>query len=379
VTDQFVLLNSVSDDKRTVIIHDAVRDEIAAATRWSGRTTQCRIDLARLLHKSLPATMSALREGAISLGHARVIADHAMSVPEESRQALEERVLVVARRNTVSATRQAARRAVLAIDTDGARRRQVARCTRGVWVVDELDGMSTLMARMATEHAHAVLAALDATAKSDDCGETLGERRAHALAGAVLGGPLAEVGGRGAGPAVRAHLAVVIDLPTLQSLHSGREGSSGFAELLGCGPISTEAVRGLLVDSHVAVTLRRLVSDPVTGHLLDYGRRTYEVPQALRDFVVARDKHCRFPGCQRRADLCQLDHAEAWDDGGATNPANVGALCVRHHQLKTHRGWDITDSRSDGSCRWTSPQGRHYDHAPPPVLNRPSTIEPPPF
>ena len=114
VADEYVLLDRICDDERVVIIRDAVRDEIAAATRWSARTTQCRIDLARLLTESLPATVAALREGAISMGHARVIADHAMTIPEESRQALEERVLVVARRNTLSATRQAARRAVLA-------------------------------------------------------------------------------------------------------------------------------------------------------------------------------------------------------------------------------------------------------------------------
>jgi hypothetical protein len=190
-------------------------------------------------------------------------------------------------------------------------------------------------------------------------------------------------GGRAAGPAVPAHLNVVIDLPSLLALgsHAGDPERPGVAQLRGCGPLAADAVRGLLADPDVAVTFSRLVRDPMTGHLLDYGRRTYEVPQALRNFVVARDQHCRFPGCHRRADLCQLDHAEAWDDGGATSAANIGALCVRHHQLKTHGGWNITESRSDGSCRWTSPQGRRYEHAPPPVLSRPSTVEPepPPF
>ena len=52
-------------------------------------------------------------------------------------------------------------------------------------------------------------------------------------------------------------------------------------------------------------------------------------------------------------------------DGGSTSPDNLGALCVRHHQLKTHAGWQITHSRPDGSCEWTSPHGRVYEHAPP--------------
>jgi len=144
------------------------------------------------------------------------------------------------------------------------------------------------------------------------------------------------------------------------------EGAGGAAEIRGAGAVSADVVRDLLADPQVAITMRRLVTDPVTGHLLDYGRTTYEIPDPLRRYLVARDRTCRFSGCHRRAEKCQLDHATAWDDGGDTNPTNLGALCLRHHQLKTHAGWDITDSRADGSCTWHSPQGRRYDHHPPP-------------
>ena len=146
----------------------------------------------------------------------------------------------------------------------------------------------------------------------------------------------------------------------------GNHLGDGTAELRGAGPVAAEVVRDLLADPEVEVTLRRLITDPTTGHLLDYGRATYRIPQALRDFVIARDRTCRFPGCPRRADLCQVDHALAWDDGGTTSPQNLGALCVRHHQLKTLAGWTITDSRPHGSCTWISPDGRRYDHHPPP-------------
>jgi hypothetical protein len=130
--------------------------------------------------------------------------------------------------------------------------------------------------------------------------------------------------------------------------------------------VSPDVLRDLLADPAVAVTIRRLVTDPLTGHLLDYGRKTYEIPERLREFIIARDRTCRFPGCGRRADLAQIDHAIPWDDGGTTSPANLGALCVRHHQLKTFAGWQITESKANGSCVWISPQGRRYDHDPPP-------------
>jgi hypothetical protein len=200
-----------------------------------------------------------------------------------------------------------------------------------VWVRDDVDGLSMLFARMATEQAHAVMTVIDATA--------------HATA---------------TGGVVRAHLDLVIDLPTFLGL------SDGSVELTGAGPVGVDVVCDLLADPDVAVTMRRLITDPLTGRLLDYGRRTYEVPRALREFIVARDRVCRFPGCRRNASLCQLDHATAWHDGGPTSPSNLGALCVRHHQLKTLGGWDITSSDADGSCVWQSPHGREYEHSPPP-------------
>jgi hypothetical protein len=115
--------------------------------------------------------------------------------------------------------------------------------------------------------------------------------------------------------------------------------------------------------------MRRLIREPQTGHLLDRGRTAYSVPDELRAFLVARDGECRFPGCHRRAGLGQVDHAEPWRLGGETSRANLGVLCVRHHQLKTHAGWRIVHSGDDGSCRWRSPAGVEYEHPPPRLLS----------
>jgi hypothetical protein len=143
---------------------------------------------------------------------------------------------------------------------------------------------------------------------------------------------------------------LVIDLATLLGFRDGA------AELLGAGPVPAVVVRELLADA----TMRRIITDPLTGHQLDYGRRVYAVPQRLREFVAARDGTCRFPGCARRSSACQIDHAQAWSEGGETNPSNLGALCARHHQLKTHGGWTIDASDATGTCTWVSPQGRRY-------------------
>jgi hypothetical protein len=382
LVEEFAVLVRGSDEEVLIRVEDVVREELGSAVRVSPVTAQHRIDAARLLAGPLADTHLALSLGEISTGHVAVVVEQACRLPgrwmrDEHETAeftrgcreLQRRVLPVARRGTQASTRAAARRAVLVIDAEGERRRrEQARCTRDVWVRDEVDGISMLVARIATEQAHAVMTQIDATARDDrlevDPAATIGERRVAALAAMILGSDGAT--GGVAPPRVRAHVDLVVDLPTFLGCAGG--SADGQVDVRGAGPVSADVLRDLLADPDVAVTIRRLITDPVTGRLLDYGRRTYEVPDRLREFIVARDRVCRFPGCRRNAARCQVDHAIAWDDGGTTSPANLGALCVRHHQLKTHGGWDITSSDADGSCVWRSPHGRQYEHSPPPAF-----------
>ncbi len=349
--EDFVLLDATTDDQGRIRIEDFTREEISAALRWSPSMANARIESARLLVGPLHEVKDALMAGEIAPGRVTVFVEHAGRLPgavdrfrfgpdgEPDARAVEarsefaascaeltRRVLPTARRATVARTRDAARRAVLAIDAEGERRRRErARCQRDVFVIDALDGLSTFVARLATEDAHTLMSLIDGAAReSADPELTMGERRAEALAALALGHDSE------AGPRVQAHIDLVVDLPTFLGL------ADNAVELRGADPMGADVFRDLLADPRVGATLRRLVADPITGHLLDRGRRTYDIPVALRELVVARDTTCRFPGCNRRADRCQIDHARAWNDGGSTNSANLGALCVRHHQLKTH-------------------------------------------
>jgi hypothetical protein len=49
----------------------------------------------------------------------------------------------------------------------------------------------------------------------------------------------------------------------------------------------------------------------------------------------------------------------AWEDGGNTDPANLHALCSRHHHLKHEAGWRY-ETTADGDTVWTSPTGHVY-------------------
>ena len=97
------------------------------------------------------------------------------------------------------------------------------------------------------------------------------------------------------------------------------------AELVGHGPIPASLAREVAAEG----VWRRLVTDPLSGTLLDYGRTTYHPPAGLADHVRARDVYCRFPGCRRRAADAELDHVIAWSDGGTTSENNLAALLHR--------------------------------------------------
>ena len=80
------------------------------------------------------------------------------------------------------------------------------------------------------------------------------------------------------------------------------------------------------------------------------------------DFVRCRDLTCRFPGCDKPAQVCDLDHTVAYPVG-PTHPSNLKCLCRFHHLLKTFwngaSGWRDRQL-PDGTVEWTSPTGHTY-------------------
>ena len=94
-----------------------------------------------------------------------------------------------------------------------------------------------------------------------------------------------------------------------------------------------------------AATLRRLACDaeiiPTVlngkGRVIDVGRRTRRVGEALRCVLIARDGGCVWPGCDAPPSRCDAHHVKHWADGGPTNADNLALLCHRHHIL-LHEG-----------------------------------------
>ena len=88
----------------------------------------------------------------------------------------------------------------------------------------------------------------------------------------------------------------------------------------------------------------------------------YTPSKALCEFVRCRDLTCRFPGCDKPAQVCDLDHTVAYPVG-PTHPSNLKCLCRFHHLLKTFwnglGGW-LDRQLPDGTIIWTSPTGHTY-------------------
>jgi len=364
-------------------VDDEEREDVATALRLSPTTAQSRIDVARVLIGHLPNTISALSTGEISVAHATVIARETATaikngLSPESVFRVEQTALAHAEFHTPGQVASKVKTTIAKLaPEDFEELVDRARDSRRVTFYPEADGMATVIAILPAEDAQTVMKSIEAyilkrnqdeeaclcdavSGISKDCLHHSHEgaaewsmlsadmKRADALT-AIASQALAAMAND-----VQPHrrpitISVAIDLPTLMGL------AENPGQLAGYGAIPASVARRLAADGN----WQRFVSDPTTGNLLDFGREKYTPPQELVDYLLARDRICRFPGCRRAGQSSDIDHAQSWETGGETNPANLGLLCRRHHRMKTHGGWSL-ESNPDGSCTWKSPKGKTF-------------------
>ena len=125
------------------------------------------------------------------------------------------------------------------------------------------------------------------------------------------------------------------------------EGRAKLAHRVHC-----DRVTGALTTALTGMTVTPL-GIGVEGELVE---DRYRPSASLRALVQARDGTCRFPGCQRHARFCDLDHVRPWP-GGPTAASNLMALCRRHHRIKQRPAWRV-QLLPDGRARWFFPDGR---------------------
>ncbi len=230
------------------------------------------------------------------------------------------------------------------------RRRSTAHTGRRVTVEHRPAGWSQLVADLPTDVAariHHHLTALARQSAGDDA-RSMDQIRADVFTDLLLDPHLSPHAAPDTG-----EVAVVIAASTLL----GADDQA--AHLPGCGPVPADVARELAADRKWRAWITN-----TAGIVIATSPTTYTPTTAVARLVRAREPYCRMPGCRRtRTDL---DHVTPYPTG-PTTPENLARACRRHHNLKTHGGWHLTNN-PDTTYTWTDPHGiTHTDHHDPPL------------
>ncbi|WP_341580128.1 HNH endonuclease signature motif containing protein [Microbacterium schleiferi] len=350
--------------------------ELGAAMRISDRTVQNRMGEASTLLGRFGGTHAALEHGEVDASHARVIVDAGAGISDDhARARYEQLALEIARRESPNRLRPAARAIAASIDPESpARLRRLAAEAHAVRVQDLDDGLARLIADLPAPLAYAIHDRLTQTAHhvcdtrvavpGDEQSpaepaadaRTMDQLRADVLADLLLTATPTAHGDPEITAAITGRVQVSIPLRSL----AGATDEPGI--LAGYGPVDPALIRDL---AGRAPGWDRIFTDTSTGLPVAVDR--YRPDAALRRYLSARDEHCRFPGCRRPAQSCDIDHTIDAARGGPTAPGNLAHFCKRHHILKHDTAWTVKQLPG-GVLEWTSPSGRTYTDNPAPTV-----------
>jgi hypothetical protein len=293
-------------------------------------TASERVAISRKL-AALPQTEKALADGDISYRHVTLIAETAGQLSEKFDAEAETILVDVSKEVCPWRLQRAIWNLKHCLDAEGVlSAANKANSRRFLHLSQTFDGVYRIDGWLDAEGGATLNTALDSVMgpwrEGDDRSAT--QRRADAaveMARRLLdGGQLPAVAGQ------KPHLAVNVDMATLS-----KEPCSMAAELEWSQPIPAD-------------TARRLACDAVITPIIDgeADRTSRVIPGATRRALIARDKGCRFPGCDCPAAWTDAHHIKHWADGGATTLENLILLCRRHHRLVHEEGWTLEMDQS---------------------------------
>ncbi len=370
-------------------------DELAMRLGWSRPAAERLVRDGRALAAQLLPVADAVRAGLLDTSKLRVLSDRLHDRADQLSWPVLEQVLPVASLRTPTQLAADVDRALLAADPqDAAVRLPKALAARHVCHPRRLpDGMAGLWAVLPADDAARVDATVEATARAARAmgdPRTLDQLRADVLSSlasgdALLAGAAPTAGGvtarepedhetaggrdaeAGDGPPAGRRAPgiripkVRVDVTVALSTLMGSDELPG--EVAGLGPVPAAQARALAAGG----VWRRLVTDPLTGAVLDVGRARYRPPAALAEHVLARDGSCAAPGCSVPSHRCDLDHTTEFSGvpangspvPGTTSADNLGPLSDRCHRLKTDGGFALRQVQP-GVFEWRTPAGMAY-------------------
>jgi 5-methylcytosine-specific restriction protein A len=226
-----------------------------------------------------------------------------------------------------------------------------------LYMSQTLDGRRELSGHLGAEDAgvvEAAMAAAESGVPADGAGPmaTGSQRRAEALV-EVCRWFLTHWDQAPAGTRNRPQVSVLVSLADLAQDGPGRLADGTV--------IPGRTVSRLACDAvlHRIVTAGR-------STVLDYGSAVRTVSPALWAALVARDGHCRHPGCDRPPSWSEAHHVVHFSQGGPTCLSNLVLACNRHHHLWHDQGWQL-ELGPDGVLVLRSPLGKVITSRPPPL------------
>lgn len=378
--------------------HRSFGQWVAHRLGTSVTTARREVRLGRALRDALPLTARAASAGEISADAAQVIASAAST--DARRETLadplhpcNEAFLVdQARALPVDDLRTVAKAWADHADPDADDRGYREADAREFLELASVPYGYRLAGQLTVEHAQTLKAALAAVMTVPPASDqrSTAQRRAQGLAD--LARVALDRGLAGTARSARPHLTVLVDHATLSGLveramarHGADEGRAGTAADGGYRPSSRAAGRvctsghgdatftpddltrgawfedGTAVPRHVLDRLacdgelNRILFSP-GGEVLEAGRTQRLFTGAKRAAIVARDRHCTYPGCTAPPAISEAHHVHHWARDGGNTDVDVGVLlCFHHHDMVHTR--DITIRRRDTGWRFTDRWG----------------------
>ena len=341
----------------------AVSVELGAALGTSRGLALAQTHRGVALRDRLPKVAELFAEGAITdlLVRAIVWRTHLIEDPEALTVVDEELAARVRRWGalTVTKTEQAIDAIVLDHDAGALRRSTAAARNRDVQFGSPTDepGLTSLWARLYAHDGALLQQRLDEMARSvcADDPRTMAERRADAMAALGTGNNLTCGCGNAACPAGElgnATSSIVVNVVVSESAIAATTA----AKPQQCtAPTAFVMGGGIMPAPLLAATLERSTVREIR-HPGDVPPEPRYVPTpTLANFVRCRDLTCRFPGCDKPAEYCDIDHTVPYPVG-PTHASNLKCLCRYHHLLKTFwngvAGWRDRQL-PDGPGFWT--------------------------
>ena len=347
--------------------------EIRVSPTVAHRTVKLSRDLADVL----PLTLTAMTDGDVSAEHAQLNAGLRRYITDGALSQVEQHLVAIARERRPDQLRKTVNYVKHAYAPDkGVQDEQDLHEQRSLSLASTFDGAGLGRWLLPPASQETVVTAIHAaSAPEADDNRSAEQRRADALVTiseiALRSGELPVTGG------VKPHVTVIVPaevvaeplrprplpdqlFPHLDQIETElrqRVVETGFRSV-----ISPTWARRFLCDAAVS----RVVMD-TASEILDAGRTTRTFTGAQVRAIVARDRHCIWPGCDIPAAWCEAHHIQHWVDGGATSVANGVLVCGRHHDrihlyghaiVKKPNGNVTVDLRKGSDPGWHGPRNR---------------------